>query len=171
MTTLTEFDRVITIDTTTGGKIVGIALAVGEYPPAGDLKGSGGMWIVHMLEHNFPEEACKDFSYFMTNYWFNLTDQTFVKIESEQPNEYAEYDPTTKEWSWDPALVLIDIRRERDGKLGRSDWTQLSDTNLTAEQKAEAVDYRRALRDITINIGNPVTADAVNWPTPPDFLQ
>ena len=36
MTTLTEFDRVITIDTTTGGKIVGIALAVGEYPEAGE---------------------------------------------------------------------------------------------------------------------------------------
>ena len=170
MTTLTEFDRVVTIDTTSGGKIVGIQLAIGEYPPSGDLDDSGGLWIVHMLEHNFPEPACKDLDYFRTNYWFNLTDQTFVKVESEQPNEYAEYDPTTKEWSWDAALVLIDIRRERDGKLWTSDWTQLSDTNLTAEQKAEAVDYRRALRDITINIGNPVTADAVNWPTPPDFL-
>ena len=171
MTTLTEFDRVITIDTTTGGKIVGIALAVGEYPPAGDLEGSGGMWIVHMLEHNFPEEACKDFSYFMANYWFNLTDQTFVKVESEQPNEYAEYDPTTKEWSWDASLILADIRRERDSKLKMSDWTQLSDTNLTAEQKAAAVDYRRELRDVTKNIGNPVNAAAIDWPTVPDFLQ
>ena len=67
-------------------------------------------------------------------------------------------------------MILIDIRRERDGKLWTSDWTQLSDTNLNAEQKAEAVDYRRALRDITINIGNPVTAASVDWPTPPDFL-
>ena len=170
MTTLTEYDRVITIDTQTGGKIVGIALAVGEYPEAGDLNESGGLWIVHMLEHNFPEEACKDFHYFMTNYWFNLTDQTFVKVESEQPNEYAVYDPLTKTWSWDAALVLVDVRRKRDSLLKTSDWTQLSDTNLTAEQKAEAVDYRRALRDVTINIGKPVNADAVNWPTPPDFL-
>ena len=170
MTTLTEYDRVITIDTQTGGKIVGIALAVGEYPEAGDLDDSGGLWIVHMLEHNFPEEACKDFNYFMTNYWFNLTDNTFVKVESEQPNEYAEYDPTTKEWSWDASLILADIRRERDGKLGRSDWTQLSDTNLTADQKAEAVNYRRALRDITIDIGNPANTAAVDWPTPPSFL-
>ena len=109
-------------------------------------------------------------NYFRTNYWFNLTDQTFVKVESEQPNEYADYDPLTKTWNWDASLILADIRRERDGKLGRSDWTQLSDTNLTADQKAEAVDYRRALRDITINIGSPVTADAVDWPTPPSFL-
>ena len=170
MTTLTEFDRVITIDTTTGGKIVGIALAVGEYPPAGDLNDSGGMWIVHMLEHNFPEEACKDFSYFMTNYWFNLTDQTFVKVESEQPNQYAIYDPTTKTWSWEAAAVFSDIRRERNGLLGRTDWTQLSDTNLTAEQKAEAVDYRRALRDVTNGLNNPVDTSAVDWPTIPDFL-
>ena len=170
MTTLTEYDRVITIDTQTGGKIVGIALAVGEYPEAGDLDESGGLWIVHMLEHNFPEEACKDFNYFMTNYWFNLTDQTFVKVESEQPNEYAVYDPLTKTWSWDSASVLIDVRRQRDSLLKTSDWTQLSDTNLTAEQKAEAVDYRRALRDVTINIGKPVNAAAVDWPTPPDFL-
>ena len=168
MTTLTEFDRVVTIDVEQQGKIVGIQLAIGEYPDAGDLN---GLWIVHMLEHNFPEPACKDFDYFRINYWFNFTDETFVKVESEQPNEYAEYDPTTKEWSWDASLILADIRRERDGKLGRSDWTQLSDTNLTAEQKAEAVDYRRALRDITINIGSPVTADAVDWPTVPDFLQ
>ncbi len=171
MTTLTEYDRVITIDTNTGGKIVGIAMAIGEYPEAGDLDESGGLWIVHMLEHNFPEEACKDFNYFMTNYWFNLTDQTFVKVESEQPNEYAVYSPTTKTWSWDAASVLADIRRERDSKLKMSDWTQLSDTNLTSEQKAAAVDYRRALRDVTNGLNNPVNAAAVDWPTPPDFLQ
>ena len=170
MTTLTEYDRVITIDTQTGGKIVGIALAVGEYPEAGDLDDSGGLWIVHMLEHNFPEEACKDFNYFMTNYWFNLTDNTFVKVESEQPNEYAEYDPLTKTWSWDAALVLVDVRRKRDSLLKTSDWTQLSDTTLTADQKAAAIDYSRALRDVSLGIGNPVTADAVDWPVPPDFL-
>ena len=72
--------------------------------------------------------------------------------------------------SWDATLVLMDIRRERDGKLAGSDWTQLSDTNLTAEQKAEAVDYRRALRDITNGLDNPVNAAAVDWPTPPSFL-
>ena len=42
--------------------------------------------------------------------------------------------------------------------------------NLTAEQKAAAVDYRRTLRDITNGLDNPVDADAVDWPTVPDFL-
>jgi len=167
MTTLTEYDRVITVNGAEGGKIVGIAMAIGEYAEEGI---SGELITVYMLEHNFPEEACKDFNYFMTNYWFNMTDATFIKVESEQPNEYAVYDPTTKTWSWDAASVLIDVRRQRDSLLKTSDWTQLSDTNLTAEQKAEAVDYRRALRDVTIGIGNPVNAAAVDWPTVPDFL-
>ena len=167
---MTEHDRVITIDTNTGGKILGIQLAVGEYPPEGQVADSGGLYIVYILEENYPEEACKDFHYFITNYWYNLTDNTFVKIESAQPNRHAVYSPTTKTWSWDADLVLIDIRMRRDELLGISDWTQLSDTNLTAEQKAEAVDYRRALRDVTNGLNNPVDTSAVDWTTPPDFL-
>ena len=167
---MTEHDRVITIDTNTGGKIVGIQLAVGEYPAEGDLADSGGLYIVYILEANFPEEACKDFHYFITNYWYDLTNNTFVKVESAQPNRHAVYSPATKTWSWDPALILIDIRLRRNELLGISDWTQLSDTNLTSEQKAAAVDYRRALRDITNGLDNPVTVDAVSWPTVPDFL-
>lgn len=167
---MTEHDRVITIDTASGGKIVGIALAIGEYLAEGS-QDDGKLWIVYMYEHDFPEESCKDFSYFMTNYWYDLDLHKFVKVKSEQPNEYAVYDPKEETWSWDAASVLVDIRRQRDSLLARSDWTQLSDTNLTSEQKAAAVDYRRELRDITKDIGNPVTADAVDWPTVPDFLQ
>ena len=165
-----EHDRVITVDLERGGKIIGMALAVGEYPEEGAHDDSK-LWVVYMLEHNLPEEACKDFSYFMTNYWFNIETASFVKVKSEQPNEYAVYNPKDETWSWDAASVLVDIRRERDSKLKMSDWTQLSDTNLTAEQKAAAVDYRRELRDVTKDIGNPVNAAAIDWPTVPDFLQ
>ena len=167
---MTEHDRVITIDRNTGGKIVGIQLAIGEYPDEGDLADSGGLYILYILEQNYPEPACKDFHYFITNYWYDFTNSTFVKVESAQPNRHAVYIPATKTWSWDADLILIDIRMRRNELLGNSDWTQLSDTNLTAEQKAAAVDYRRALRDITNGLDNPVDADAVDWPTPPDFL-
>ena len=170
MTELTEYDKVITVDIESGGKLVGVATALGEHPDAGDLNEEGKFWIVHTLEHNFPEPACSDPSYFITNYWFNLTDQTFVKVESEQPNDHAIYDPLTKTWDWDAALVLIDIRRYRNSLLARSDWTQVSDTSLTSEQKAAAVEYRRQLRDVTVDIGNPVNWEAIDWPTIPDFL-
>ena len=167
MTTLTEFDRIITVNGAEGGKIVGIQLAIGEYAEEGI---NGDLLTFYMLEHNFPEEACKNLDYFMTNYWYDMSAGDFVKVKSEKPNDYAIYESETETWTWDAASVLTDIRRERDGRLGRSDWTQLSDTNLTADQKAEAVNYRRALRDITIDIGNPANTAAVDWPTPPSFL-
>ena len=169
MITVTEYDRVLTIDPQKHGKIVGIAVAAGEYASQG-FNEDQSLLTVYIAEHNFPEVECKDFHYFMTNYWFNLTDHSLVKVESEQPNEYAVYDPAEKTWSWDASLVLADIRRSRNSKLKLSDWTQLSDTNLTAEQKAEAVDYRRELRDVTNGLNNPVDTSAVDWPTPPDFL-
>ena len=165
-----EYDRVITVDVESGGKIVGIAMAIGEYPEEGAYDNEK-LWIVYILEHNFPEEACKDFSYFMTNYWYDLENASFVKVKSEQPNEYAVYDPREETWTWDAASVLVDIRRERDSKLKMSDWTQLGDNTLTDQQKADARDYRTKLRDVTKDIGNPVNAAAIDWPTAPDFLQ
>ena len=167
---MTEHDRVITVDTASGGKIVGIALAIGEYLEEGS-QDDGKLWIVYMYEHDFPEESCKDFSYFMTNYWYDLDAHKFVKVKSEQPNEYAVYDPKEETWSWDAASVLVDIRRQRDSLLTRSDWTQIGDNTLTDQQKADARDYRTKLRDITKDIGNPVNAAAVDWPTIPGFLQ
>ena len=167
---MTDYDRIITIDIESGGKISGIALATGNYLEAG-LHDGGKLLILYMLEHNFPEEECKNFDYFITNYWYSLDTNQFVKVKSERPNDYAYYVIATESWSWPAESVLADIRRRRNSLLTRSDWTQLSDTNLTAEQKAEAVDYRRALRDMTNALpDNPVTADAVDWPTPPDFL-
>ena len=161
-----EYDRVVSVDVESGGKIVGIAMAIGEYPEEGDLEDSGGHHVVYILEKNFPESACKDFHYFMTNYWYDLTNKAFVKVESAQPNQYAVYSPTTKTWSWDAALVLDDIRRLRNGRLGGSDWTQLSDTNLTAEQKAAAVEYRKALRDLPTHKNWP-NLKSSDWPTKP----
>jgi len=166
---MTEHDRVITVDLESGGKIVGIQLAAGEYLEEGAHDNSR-LWVVYMLEHNFPEEACKDFNYFMTNYWFNIEEGSFVKVKSEQPNEYAVYNSKEETWSWDAALVLIDIRRQRDSLLTRSDWTQLGDNTLTDQEKADARDYRTKLRDVTKDIGNPVDAAAIDWPTPPSFL-
>lgn len=170
MTTVTDYDRVLTIDPEQNGKIVGIAIAVGEYSSEG-FNEDQSLFTVYIAEHNFPEVECKDHHYFMTNYWFNLTDHTFVKVESEQPNEHAVYDPLTKTWIWDSALVLMDIRRQRDSLLTRSDWTQLGDNVLTDQQKADARNYRIKLRDVTNGLNNPVDATAVDWPTPPNFLQ
>ena len=42
------------------------------------------------------------------------------------------------------------IREERKILLIESDWTQMPDSPLTEEQKAEWATYRQALRDMTL---------------------
>lgn len=54
----------------------------------------------------------------------------------------------------------------RDMLLVQSDWTQLPDAPLTAEQKSQWVAYRQQLRDVTKQSGFP---NNINWPTPPGF--
>jgi hypothetical protein len=41
------------------------------------------------------------------------------------------------------------VRAQRDAKLAASDWTQLPDVPLTAEQVQEWRTYREALRNVT----------------------
>jgi hypothetical protein len=58
------------------------------------------------------------------------------------------------------AWVLV--RRMRNNELTATDWTQLPDSPLTAEKKAEWSVYRQALRDITTQ-ENP---REIVWATP-----
>lgn len=60
-------------------------------------------------------------------------------------------------------MIIEDIRFKRSVLLQQSDWTQMPDSPLTSEKKAEWAIYRQALRDFpeTCDINNPI------WPTPP----
>ena len=60
------------------------------------------------------------------------------------------------------AAKLSDVRRARDALLVASDWTQFTDSPLSALEKAEWADYRQKLRDITTQ-----NIDAIIWPTQP----
>ena len=55
------------------------------------------------------------------------------------------------------------IREERNHKLYKSDWTQLTDSPLTAEKKSEWQVYRQELRDVTLQ-SNPFE---LTWPIIP----
>lgn len=60
-----------------------------------------------------------------------------------------------------PAEVAI---ARQNALLAESDWTQLADVPLSAEQKAAWATYRQQLRDITDQSGFP---DNINWPVKP----
>lgn len=62
------------------------------------------------------------------------------------------------------STVGTNVRTERDTKLTATDWTQLTDSQLTDEVKATWATYRQALRDLPSASGFPHT---MTWPTEP----
>lgn len=64
------------------------------------------------------------------------------------------------------------IREDRNKLLARSDWSQLPDNSLTAEERNEWVQYRQQLRDLPshlkINTSYVTTINAMTWPVAPD---
>jgi hypothetical protein len=55
------------------------------------------------------------------------------------------------------------VRDERNERLMRSDWTQLSNSGLSNEKKIEWETYRQALRDMP----DTITGPEVTWPEEP----
>lgn len=74
---------------------------------------------------------------------------------------------TPEETAADVASKAANLRAARDRALTACDWTQLADSPLTAEKKAEWATYRQALRDL------PAHADFPNVALPhdPDWVE
>ena len=155
------------IETATN-KIVNLQFPQGEYPSPGMIH-DGQYRVVHVSDELLPNDDCKNYDYFMSNYCFNEDELDFVHV-GHAPNDYAGYNFSTSAWEWDASLVLRDIRQMRNRKLFVTDWTQVPDCTLSDTQKAEARTYRTALRDITSTLDNPSNVGDVVWPTPPSFL-
>ena len=155
------------IETATN-KIVNLQFPQGEYPEEG-LRNEGAIRVVNVTDDNLPNNDCKNYDFFISNYCYNLSTTSFVHV-GHAPNDYAGYNFSTNAWEWDASLVLRDIRQMRNRKLFVTDWTQVSDCTLSDTQKAEARTYRTALRDITSTLDNPSNVEDVVWPTPPSFL-
>jgi hypothetical protein len=60
--------------------------------------------------------------------------------------------------------VAEQVRSMRKGLLFDSDWTQLADAPLSAEEKSSWEVYRQSLRDITNQVGFPLD---IVWPAKP----
>ena len=83
------------------------------------------------------------------NYSYNIISKQWEDARSEQ----QKYN--------DAAQLIIS---QRDKLLYASDWTQIPNNPLTAEQQTAWATYRQELRDITAQSGYPFN---VIWPTPP----
>jgi hypothetical protein len=81
-----------------------------------------------------------------------------------KPDQYSIFDFSTKQWVEDENLAIAYVLPKRQKLLYASDWTQIPNNPLTAEQQLEWATYRQELRDIPEQSGYPFN---VIWPTPP----
>ena len=89
--------------------------------------------------------------------YYEITDDEVLEIQTTRPLTDEEQQ-TIIDSQW------ANIRSRRNIELNESDWTQISDSPLTAEKKEEWQIYRQSLRDITTQL-NP---SSIEWPTPPE---
>ena len=76
-------------------------------------------------------------------------------------------DKTEAEIEADTSSRAAQKRAERDRLLSACDWTQLPDSPLSAEKKAEWATYRTALRDLPEDQEWP----DVTFPNDPDYVE
>ena len=128
-----------------------------------------------------------------TSFPKNLSDELLAeygmyRVESGTPPEFNEITqqliqdalPTLIDSKWVINWAVVDkdqdqidrdtqakaetVRPQRNGLLLKSDWTQLADAPLTADQKTAWATYRQALRDITEQTSFPIN---ITWPESP----
>ena len=94
-------------------------------------------------------------------------------VELEQNKmSLAVYEPSTNtvtynETTYTNADCLADIRKIRNNRLQKSDWTQAIDSPLPDSKKAEWATYRQELRDLTTTYSDAVNMEEVVFPTKP----
>ena len=94
-------------------------------------------------------------------------DDDQVVIESSNPDDLPTWDEVqAKLVELETELPLTELRRQRNILLHDSDWTQNSDSPLSAGTKASWAVYRTQLRDITA-IYTSVDDPDFSWPETP----
>jgi|DEB0MinimDraft_10_1074344.scaffolds.fasta_scaffold06668_3 hypothetical protein len=92
---------------------------------------------------------------FSSAMWIKLDNGDYGEV-SFPPTNYSSHPMTEQE-------KAAEIRAERDDRLLKSDWTQISG-ELSDSKKAQWATYRTALRDVPNQVSFPFE---INWPSKP----
>jgi hypothetical protein len=98
-----------------------------------------------------------------SDYTKNYSEGTPVLIEDQYYQNWIVTDATQEEIDQRLQTQWIQVRYDRNQYLQECDWTQLSDSPLTVEEKAAWATYRQELRDVTLQ-PDPFN---ITWPTKP----
>jgi hypothetical protein len=122
--------------------------------------------------HTLSDDRLREYGWYPVRFVANpnknetsiVTGQAFV-VEGNEVVQYEQVrEKTQEELEQEFNQMWENVKSQRNQLLYECDWTQLSDSPLTVEQKALWVVYRQSLRDITIQ------EDPFNiiWPTKPE---
>lgn len=113
-------------------KFTGQILKTGYCPPNQfDIQAQGN----EIVEGTYPDNIY---------YW----DNGFKEIPPK-PQGFYDFNYTTKKWVLNETQTINVNRSRRNELLLSSDWTQLSDVDLTQSEKDRWKAYRQKLRDMT----------------------
>tara|TARA_R100001460_G_scaffold51865_2_gene90689 strand:+ start:176 stop:601 length:426 start_codon:yes stop_codon:yes gene_type:complete len=91
-----------------------------------------------------------------------------VKATFDSENLVINRSLVSRDYSNDNTLLLEYMRTARNDLLSQSDWTQTTDSPLSAEKRTEWQFYRQQLRDLPALHVNTTSLDDVTYPTPPE---
>lgn len=110
----------------------------------------------------------KDIS-FTGNSWRTFPQTHYWRGEwierGERPSNFHSWSGT--EWVFIPQALVNAVKSLRNDLLAQTDWTQVSDSPLSADMKNAWAGYRQELRDITDNLDGIESLDEVPWPDSP----
>ena len=139
-----------------GQECVILQNAIGIIPEEG--VDSSGRTVVYI---DFPISNPSE--WMETHYW----DGSSWQDRDPRPNAYSYWSEEESNWVWNHEDIMNEVRHTRTRKLRQSDWTQMSDSPLSEDDKMLWAIYRQDLRDVPQNNTNINSVDDVVWPTAP----
>lgn len=122
--------------------------------------------IVHRV---YSLDGMRDMGEFMERYiWCNSLD--WWKQVPPKPNAFAFWDATLEPagWNWDRSIFLDEVRRQRNMKLGATDWMVLPDSPVDYATRESVLEYRQLLRDFPSTLtGDETSLEELQWPSNP----
>ena len=112
--------------------------------------------------------ASMDTHELLTDFYWNFEDSALVNYPYAKPSTFYNWNGVDQIWEKDDTEFLRVLKSQRNILLKNSDWTQMPDSPLTTEQKADWATYRQALRDLPSTLlGTEAVIEDALWPTEP----
>lgn len=139
-----------------------------------DMEGQIKQWISPELDDAYVENSTTSEGYLIKflpkDTDMTLFAETNVYLDGEwverqkKPGQYYVWED--RQWKFLSSAFDYAVRYARNQLLFASDWTQLPDAPLTAEQKEQWNLYRQELRDF-MEIYEGTHMEQIVWPLPP----